>query len=164
MVLEDAITNARREIPGCVALGLIDLSTGAVLCGTPLEGGGFDLAAAACGKLAWTAAPDGHSDSRHAEAGGRPDGNARETFREALVVGEDQVCVFLRPPSRASCAYIAVCASSIGLGIVLAKVRASLGAIDSAILKTLDLDDEAKGESPEPAPFDVPRPPPREGS
>jgi hypothetical protein len=134
MILENAITNAQREIPGCVALGLIDLSTGAVLCGTPLERGGFDLAAAACGELLWADTPDAHPHSRRAGTDGGSDaGIAREDFREALVVGEDRIHVFLRSRSRASCAYVAVCASSAGLGLVLAKVRASLGAIDSAV-------------------------------
>jgi hypothetical protein len=134
MLLETAIVNAQRDIPGCFALGLVDLSTGAVLCGSAFEPGDFELAAAACGELLQPNADEADAGIRRtARKGGANDsGFERQAFGEALIVGRDRVHVFLRSRSQASCAYVAVCACSAGLGLVLAKVRASLGAIDAA--------------------------------
>jgi hypothetical protein len=130
MQLEHAIESALREIPGCVALGLVDLAAGAVLCGTPVERGAFDLAAAACGELL----AGGHAREAQrtlvADDVTAPEENG---FHEALVMGTDRVHVFVRSRARSSCAYVAVCQSSVALGLVLAKVRTSLGAVEAAL-------------------------------
>jgi hypothetical protein len=130
MQIETAIEHAQREIPGCVALGLVDLVAGAIVCGTPHERGAFDLEATACGELL-----EGHSARAAQEALAAVDSTTRDwdSFHEALVVGADRVHVFVRSRSHASCAYVAVCHSSVALGLVLAKVRASLARIEAAL-------------------------------
>ena len=130
MYLEDAIENAQREIPGCVALGLVDLSAGAILCGSPADRGSFDLAAAACGELLAGASARG---AHQALAAVDPTVDADDAFHEALVMGADRVHVFVRSRTRASCAYVAVCEASVALGLVLAKVRSSLGPVEEAL-------------------------------
>lgn len=130
MHLEAAIEHAQREIPGCVALGLVDLAAGAVLCGSPVERGGFDLAAAACGELLeGTSARRGAQQALAAADPAAADG----AFHEALVMGVERVHVFVRSRARSSCAYVAVCHASVALGLVLAKVRSSLGPIEAAL-------------------------------
>jgi hypothetical protein len=130
MHLVDAIESAQREIPGCVALGLVDLSAGAVLCGAPVERAAFDLAAAACGELLAGGSARG---AHQALATVDPTVAEDDAFHEALVMGAERVHVFVRSRTRASCAYVAVCEASVALGLVLAKVRSSLGPVEEAL-------------------------------
>jgi hypothetical protein len=131
MKRDDVIDSVRQAVPECLAAGAVDLATGmllAVRAEAGRSGDDIDLLAAS--------ADDFLGGPRLAQlARAFSDGGA--TVQEVIVVADAVVFVFQRFRRRPGVALVTVSRASANLGMVLARARQSLTAVESVLLASL---------------------------
>lgn len=131
MKRDDVIDSVRQAVPECLAAGAVDLATGmllAVRADAGRSGDDIDLLAAS--------ADDFLGGPRLAQlARAFSDGGA--TVQEVIVVADAVVFVFQRFRRRPGVALVTVSRASANLGMVLARARQSLTAVESVLLASL---------------------------
>lgn len=131
MKRDDVIDSVRQAVPECLAAGAVDLATGmllAVRADAGRSGDAIDLLAAS--------ADDFLGGPRLAQlARAFSDGGA--TVQEVIVVADAVVFVFQRFRRRPGVALVTVSRASANLGMVLARARQSLTAVESVLLASL---------------------------
>lgn len=131
MKRDDVIDSVRQAVPECLAAGAVDLATGmllAVRADAGQSGDAIDLLAAS--------ADDFLGGPRLAQlVRAFSDGGA--TVQEVIVVAESVMFVFQRFRRRPGVALVTVSRASANLGMVLARARQSLTAVESVLLASL---------------------------
>jgi hypothetical protein len=134
MSLDSAINDAARNIPECVAAGLVDMKTGMLLGIRTVDSHPqevIDLVAAATGDLFQgtnvTAIEQMFKKSRGVEDDGH------HYFQEIIVNSDNLIHVFQRCKRNVDLVFVSVCRISANLGMVLTKARMELPKVEGAI-------------------------------
>jgi hypothetical protein len=131
--LDIALANAQKNVPECVAVGYVDMKTGMLLGVKTVDSHPqevLDLVAAATGDLFQGNNVATIEKLFRQSRGVREDGT--HYFQEIIVNSDNLVHVFLRAKKNQDMVVVTVCRVSANLGMVLAKARSSLAAIESA--------------------------------
>jgi hypothetical protein len=133
MSLDTVLAKVQQDIPECVAVGLVDMSTGMLLGVRTLDSHPqevLDLVAAATADLF-----EGKSvvaiEKLFRKSRGQPE-DGRHYFREIVVFSENLLHVFLRSKKSATQAVVFVTRGSANVGMVLSKSRVALGEVEKA--------------------------------
>jgi hypothetical protein len=134
MSLDTAMAKAQQNLPECVAVGYVDMSTGMLLGVKTVDSHPqevLDLVAAATADLfqgqSVTAIEKLFRKSR-----GQPE-NGSHYFREILVFSENLLHLFARGKKHSDHALVFVCRASANVGMVLSKARLSVSEIEAAL-------------------------------
>lgn len=133
MSLDKALINAQNQVPECVAIGYVDMSTGMLLAVKTLDSHPqevLDLVAAATADLfqgtnvraieEMFKKRRGVTDSSH-------------YFQEMLVFSTNLLHVFLRGRKNKDHALVMVCRASANVGMVITKSRMVLASVEQAV-------------------------------
>lgn len=134
MSLERALNTAQSQIPECLATGYVDMSTGMLLAVKTVDSHPsevLDLVAAATADL-FQGTNVTAIEQMFKKARGTTSDN-RHYFKEILVFSENLLHVFLRGRKNADHAVVFVCRGSANVGMVIAKSRLALPAIEAAL-------------------------------
>lgn len=131
--LENALVKVQAEIPECVASGYVDMTTGMLLGVKTVDSHPrevLDLVAAATADLF-----QGSNVVAIEQMFKRARGVADEQhyFEEIFVMSHNLLHVFMRCRKRPDHAVVFVCRKSANIGMVIAKSRISLPALESAV-------------------------------
>lgn len=133
MSLDTVLSKVQQEVPECVAVGFVDMSTGMLLGVKTLDSHPqevLDLVAAATADLfqgkSVTAIEKMFRKSR-----GQPE-DAKHYFNEIIVFSENLLHTFLRSKKAANQAVVFVCRATANIGMVLSKSRVALGEVEKA--------------------------------
>lgn len=133
MSLDTVLSKVQQEVPECVAVGYVDMSTGMLLGVKTLDSHPqevLDLVAAATADLfqgkSVTAIEKMFRKSR-----GQPE-DSKHYFNEIVVFSENLLHTFLRSKKAANHAVVFVCRATANIGMVLSKSRVALGDVEKA--------------------------------
>lgn len=134
MSFDKALTAAQAQVPECLAVGYVDMSTGMLLGVKTVDSHPsevLDLVAAATADLFQgtnvTAIEKMFKNARGTSA------DTRHYFKEILVFSENLLHVFMRGKKNSDHAAVFVCRVSANVGMVLAKSRLALPALEQAL-------------------------------
>lgn len=133
MSLEKALTAAQAQVPECLAIGYVDMSTGMLLGVRTVDSHPsevLDLVAAATADL-FQGSNVTLIEQHFKKARGVSDDD-RRYFKEILVFSENLLHVFMRGKKNADHALVFVCRGSANVGMVLTKSRSALPAVEAA--------------------------------
>ena len=132
--LETALARAQNDIPECVASGCVDMSTG-LLIGVKTTDSHpsdvLDLVAAATADMFQGPSVSTIEQMFRRVRGVPEDGS--HYFREIIALSTNLLHVFLRMPRKTDHAVVFVCRVSANLGMVTAKARMAVTAIEAAL-------------------------------
>ena len=133
MSLDTVLSKVQQEVPECVAVGYVDMSTGMLLGVRTLDSHPqevLDLVAAATADLfqgkSVTAIEKLFRKSR-----GQPE-DARHYFNEIIVFSENLLHSFLRSKKSPNHAVVFVCRATANIGMVLSRSRIALLEVEKA--------------------------------
>lgn len=133
MSLDSVLSRVQQEVPECVAVGYVDMSTGMLLGVKTLDSHPsevLDLVAAATADLfqgkSVTAIEKLFRKSR-----GQPE-DSKHYFNEILVFSENLLHCFLRSKKFHNNAVVFVCRASANVGMVLSRSRAAALEVEKA--------------------------------
>ncbi len=134
MSLDQALTDAMKTIPDCVAAGYVDMSSGMLLGVSTLDSHPqevLDLVAAATADLfqgpTVTQIEDAFNKSRGDKKGDQ------SYFQELLVFSENLIHVFLRTQQYPDHVVAFITRKSANIGMVLVKSRMAVAGITDAV-------------------------------
>lgn len=133
MSLEKALVAAQSQVPECLAIGYVDMSTGMLLGVRTVDthpSEVLDLVAAATADL-FQGANVTAIEQHFKNARGVPHDN-RRYFKEILVFSENLLHVFMRGKKNQEHALVFVCRGNANVGMVLTKSRLALPAVEAA--------------------------------
>ena len=133
MSLEKALNVASSQIPECVAAGYVDMSTGMLLAVKTVDSHPaevLDLVAAATADL-FQGTNVTSIEKMFKKSRGLPQDD-KHYFQEIIVFSQNLLHVFLRAKKQDNHAVVYVCRASANIGMVIAKSRGSLAAIEAA--------------------------------
>lgn len=131
--LDVAIANVQKNVPECVAVGFVDMKTGMLLGVKTVDSHPqevLDLVAAATGDMFQGTNVMAIEQLFKRIRGVKDDGS--HYFQEIIVNSDNLLHVFQRGKRNADMVLVTVCRVSANLGMVLAKARASLAAVEAA--------------------------------
>lgn len=134
MSLDAAINEAQRNIPECVALGVVDMRTGMLLGVKTVDSHPqevLDLVAAATGDL-YQGANVSAIEAAFRKARGVAD-DGHHYFQEIIVLSDNLIHVFQRFKRQTDIVLCAVVRGSANLGMVLTKARLSVPKIEAVV-------------------------------
>lgn len=134
MSLDKALNQASSQIPECLAAGYVDMATGMLLAVKTVDSHPsevLDLVAAATADLFQgtnvTAIEKLFKKSRGLPA------DDHHYFQEIIVFSQNLLHVFMRGKKNTNHALVYVCRASANIGMVIAKSRMSLAAVEAAL-------------------------------
>ncbi len=133
MSLETELANVQRTVPECVAAGLVDLKTGMLLALRTVDSHPqevIDLVAAATGEIFQGSNVSTIERMFKQSRGVRDDGH--HYFQEIIILSDNLIHVFQRAKRNEEVVLVTVCRISANLGLVLAKARSNLAAVEAA--------------------------------
>ncbi len=134
MSLDSAIAEMQRNVPECVALGVVDMKTGMLLGVKTVDSHPqevLDLVAAATGDLYQGANVAAIERAFKKLRGVEQDG--RHYFQEVLVTSDNLLHVFQRCKKKQDVVVVAVCRASVNLGMALTRSRSALAKIEGEV-------------------------------
>ena len=134
MSLDAALSQAQSNVPSCVAVGLVDMSTGMLLGVRTVDSHPqeiLDLVAAATADLFQGQSVTTIERMFRRSRGQEEDGT--HYFKEILVFSENLLHVFARGKTHKDLASVFVCRSDANIGMVLTKSRLSAKALEAAM-------------------------------
>lgn len=133
MSLDTELANVQRIVPDCVAAGYVDLKTGMLLGIKTVDSHPqevIDLVAAATGEM--FQGPNVSAIERLFKQGRGLKDDGHHFFQEIIVISDNLLHVFQRAKRSEDMVLVTVCRASANMGMVLAKARASLTAVEAA--------------------------------
>ena len=131
--LDTALANVQKLVPECVAVGFVDMKTGMLLGVKTVDSHPqevLDLVAAATGDLFQGTNVSMIEKMFKHSRGVKDDGS--HYFQEIIVNSDNLLHVFQRCKKSQDMVLVTVCRVTANLGMVLAKSRASLAAVEAA--------------------------------
>lgn len=132
-LVNEAVKQFRREVPECIASGLVDMSTGMLLAVDTLDDHPsevLDLLAAATFDLFQGRNVTMIEDIWNTRRGVQTD---RHYFQEILVNSDNLVHVFLRSVLNQDVVAVVVCRRSANLGMMLSQTRLVMKRLDAGL-------------------------------
>jgi hypothetical protein len=134
MSLDKALNNAATQIPECLAAGYVDMSTGMLLAVKTVDSHPsevLDLVAAATADL--FQGPNVTSiEKLFKKSRGLPVDDYHY-FQEIIVFSNNLIHVFMRGKKQVNHAVVYVCRAAANIGMVIAKSRMQLAAVEAAL-------------------------------
>ncbi len=135
MSLDKALAAAQTQLPECVAVGYVDMTTGMLLSvkttdSHPSEV--LDLVAAATADL-FQGSNVVAIERMFKRARGISEDNNEHYFLELVVFSKNLLHVFLRGKKQLDHATVFVCRANANVGMALSKARVALTSIEAAI-------------------------------
>lgn len=133
MSLDTVLSKVQQEVPECVAIGYVDMTTGMLLAVRTLDSHPqevLDLVAAATADLFQGKSVAAIEKLFRKSRGQTEDG--RHYFNEIIVFSENLLHVFLRTRKKANQAVVFVTRASANIGMVLSKSRVALGEVEAS--------------------------------
>ena len=133
MSLDNELASVQRTVPECVAAGYVDMKTGMLLGIRTLDSHPqevIDLVAAATGDIFQGPNVSAIESMFKRSRGVEDDGH--HYFQEIIVLSDNLLHVFQRAKRNEDMVLVTVCRVSANLGMVLAKSRAALAAVEAA--------------------------------
>lgn len=134
MSLDSALSKAQQDVPECVAVGYVDMTTGMLLGVRTLDSHPtevLDLVAAATADLFQGKSVE-TIEKLFRKSRGQPE-DGRHYFKEIVVFSDNLLHVFERSKKNPGHAVVFVCRASANIGMVLSKSRVTLGAVEAAV-------------------------------
>lgn len=134
MSLDTALAKIQQNVPECVAVGYVDMSTGMLLGVKTIDSHPqevLDLVAAATADLFQGPSVTSIEKLFRKSRGQKED--AVHYFKEIVVFSENLIHVFMRGKKNADHAVCLVCRASANIGMVLSKSRIALGDAEGAL-------------------------------
>jgi hypothetical protein len=133
MSLDNALADAQRAIPECVACGFVDMKTGMLLGAKTVDSHPqevLDLVAAATGEL-YQGQNVAAIEQLFKKARGIAD-DGHHYFQEIVILSDNLIHLFQRCKGNADLVLVVVSRVSANMGMVLTKSRAQLPLIEAA--------------------------------
>lgn len=133
MSIEDALGELTGGLAGCLASGLVDLPTGTLVGSRALSlrfKEEFEQVAATTTSVFDAAPAAALGGGSKVLAVGAAHGGE---FREVTLIGNGRVHVYCRSVRNPDLALVVVCQTSTSLGMILARARLQLAAIESRV-------------------------------
>ena len=134
MSLDNALMTAQTQIPECVAVGYVDMSTGMLLGAKTIDSHPqevLDLVAAATADLFQGPSVTTIEKLFRRSRGHGEDG--KHYFNEILVMSDNLLHLFMRSKKNPSQAAVFVCRAAVNIGMALSKSRQAMPALDAAM-------------------------------
>lgn len=134
MSLDKAIRSAQANVPECLAIGYVDMSTGMLLGVNTVDSHPnevLDLVAAATADLFQGPSVSSIEQLFRRSRGQAEDG--RHYFQEIVVFSDTLLHIFLRGKKYQSQALCFVCRGSVNVGMALAKARIALPSVEASL-------------------------------
>lgn len=134
MNLEAAVSQVQKNIPECVATGVVDMTTGMLLAIKTVDSHPrevLDLVAAATSEIFQGPNVTAIEKMFKKARGVKDDGH--HYFQEILVMSDNLIHVFQRCKRNEDVVFVSVCKSSANLGMVLSKSRMALATVESSL-------------------------------
>jgi hypothetical protein len=134
MSLDSELANLQKTVPECVAAGFVDMKTGMLLGVKTIDSHPqevLDLVAAATGDMFQGPNVSSIEQMFKRNRGVKDDGH--HYFQEIIVISDNLLHVFQRAKRNEDMVLVTVCRVSANLGMVLAKARAGLAAVEAAV-------------------------------
>ncbi len=134
MNLEKTISDTQRDVPECLAVGLVDMTTGMLLSVKTVDSHPqevLDLVAAATGDLYQGPNVIAIEQAFKRRRGVQDDGH--HYFQEFVVLSDNLIHVFLRSKRNQNIVLVTVCRNSANLGMALSKSRMSLTKVEACL-------------------------------
>ncbi len=132
-LLDTAVRLARQAIPDCVAYCVVDMPTTTMISIATAQGHPASLDQLPDATTYLFRGEDLRTVESVLQGSRRDRSDNRRDFGEIVVLSEDFLHLFMRAPTRPDTAVVAVCRSSVNLGLALAKARSSLHGVEDAI-------------------------------
>jgi len=132
MSLDTALSKVQQEVPECVAVGYVDMTTGMLLGVRTLDSHPsevLDLVAAATSDLFQGKSVATIEKLFRKSRGQAEDG--KHYFNEIVVFSENLLHVFLRTKKKANQAVVFVTRASANIGMVLSRSRVALSEVEA---------------------------------
>lgn len=132
MSLDNELSNMQKTVPECVAVGYVDMKTGMLLGIRTVDSHPqevIDLVAAATGDIFQGQNVSAIENMFKRSRGVKDDGH--HYFQEILILSDNLIHVFQRAKRNEDMVLVTVCRASANLGMVLAKARAGLPAVEA---------------------------------
>ena len=132
--LDNAVSLVQKSVPECVAVGYVDMKTGMLLGVRTVDSHPqevLDLVAAATGDLFQGTNVTAIEKMFRQVRGVKDDGG--HYFQEIIVMSDNLMHVFQRGKKNSDMVLVTVCRVSANMGMVLAKSRAALPAVEAAL-------------------------------
>lgn len=132
MSLDNELSNMQKTVPECVAVGYVDMKTGMLLGIRTVDSHPqevIDLVAAATGDIFQGQNVAAIENMFKRSRGVKDDGH--HYFQEILILSDNLIHVFQRAKRNEDMVLVTVCRASANLGMVLAKARAGLPAVEA---------------------------------
>jgi hypothetical protein len=133
MSLDKAINAASSQVPECVAVGYVDMSTGMLLAVKTVDSHPaevLDLVAAATADL-FQGSTVVAIEKLFKKSRGLPQDD-KHYFQEIIVFSQNLIHVFQRSKKNPGHAIVYVCRASANVGMVISKTRAQLAVVEAA--------------------------------
>ncbi len=133
MSLDQELNTIQKAVPECVAVGFVDIKTGMLLGIKTVDSHPqevIDLVAAATGDL-YQGPNVAMIEKMFRRARGVSE-DGHHYFQEIIVLSDNLIHLFQRCKRRQDMVLVTVCRASANLGMVLAKSRAALPAVEAA--------------------------------
>jgi hypothetical protein len=133
MSLEAELSNVQKTVPECVAAGYVDMKTGMLLGIKTVDSHPqevIDLVAAATGDMFQGQNVSNIEKLFKKGRGAKDDGH--HYFQEIIVISDNLIHLFQRAKRNEDMVLVTVCRGSANLGMLLAKARACLPAVEGA--------------------------------
>lgn len=133
MSLDKTIQAASAQVPECLAVGLVDMTTGMLLAVKTVDSHPaevLDLVAAATADL--FQGPSVTAIEKLFKKGRGVADDGHHYFQELLVMSDNLIHVFLRGKKNKNNAIVFVCRASANIGMVLSKSRVVSASIEAA--------------------------------
>lgn len=133
MNLEQSLSKIQTSVPECLAVGLVELSSGMLLAVRTVDSHPqevLDLVAAATGDMFQGPNVSAIETMFRKIRGVRDDG--MHYFQEIIVNSENLIHLFMRGKRNNNTVLVVVCRIKANLGMVLAKARLSLDEVERA--------------------------------
>lgn len=134
MSLDKALMSAQTQIPECVAVGYVDMTTGMLLGAKTIDSHPqevLDLVAAATADLFQGQSVTMIEKLFRRSRGQGEDG--KHYFQEIFVLSENLLHIFMRSKKNPTQAACFVCRASVNIGMALSKSRQALPLLDAAV-------------------------------
>lgn len=132
MSLDQELNTIQKAVPECVAVGFVDIKTGMLLGIKTVDSHPqevIDLVAAATGDL-YQGPNVAMIEKMFRRARGVSE-DGHHYFQEIIVLSDNLIHLFQRCKRRQDMVLVTVCRASANLGMVLAKSRAALPAVEA---------------------------------
>jgi hypothetical protein len=134
MSLDQALNEAMKQVPECVAAGYVDLSTGMLLGVKTVDSHPaevLEIVAAATSDM-FQGANVTLIENMFKKARGVSD-DARHYFQEMVVMSENLLHLFMRCKGNEDHVVVYVCRKSANMGMVLTKAKSVMPSLEAAV-------------------------------